>query len=81
MPLMMTPEEVQELILKAMPTAQVEVSDMTGTSDHFEISVAAEAFKGKTLIEQHKLIFTILKSKMDNGGPIHAVQLKTEILK
>lgn len=72
---MISPDEIQEMILQKMPRAQVRVSDMTGTGDHFDISVTAAEFRGKTLIEQHQMIHAILAGEMDNR--IHAVQLKT----
>ena len=74
---LITPTEVRELVLKGMPGSKVEVRDMTGTSDHFEISVVSKSFEGKSLVEQHKLIFEILKPEMDSR--IHAVKLKTRI--
>ena len=73
----MVPLEVKQMILAGLPDAQVEVEDMRGTGDHFDILVVSEAFRGKSLIEQHKLIFSILESEMDKG--IHAVQLKTRV--
>ncbi len=73
----MMPLEVQQMITAALPGAHVEVEDMRGTGDHFDILVVSEAFRGKSLIEQHKLVFSILEPEMDKG--IHAVQLKTRV--
>lgn len=70
-----TPEDIERLILAAMPGAKVQASDMTGTSDHFEIHVTAKEFKGLSLMDQHKKIFAILEKEMDQR--IHAVKLKT----
>ena len=72
----MTIKEVQDLILAKMPDARVKVSDMTGTADHFEISVVSKSFEGKTLLEQHKIVFAILEEEMKDR--IHAVKLKTK---
>lgn len=69
--------DVKKMILEKMPNAQVRVSDMTGTQDHFDIEVVSPEFKGKSIIEQHKMIFAILGDEMDKG--IHAVQLKTKV--
>lgn len=76
---MITTEEIEAMILGALPGSQVEVTDMRGTGDHFEVTVASGAFAGKTLIEQHKMVFAILRPEMD--GRIHAVQLKTKVIK
>ena len=72
---MITPLEVEQIILAALPGSTVEVRDMTGTADHFDILVVSKAFAGKSLMEQHKIIFAILEEEMK--GRIHAVQIKT----
>ncbi len=72
---MISPLEIEALILAALPGSSVNVSDMTGTSDHFRIEVVSESFRGKGLMEQHRAIHEILAPEMDRR--IHAVQLKT----
>lgn len=74
---MIMPEEVRQMIMAGLPSAEVDVRDMTGTADHFEITVTAATFKGKTLIEQHQMVFSLLGDEMDRR--IHAVQLKTKL--
>jgi stress-induced morphogen len=68
---------VSNLIKAQIPDAHVEVSDMTGTFDHLEITVTSQAFKDKSLIQQHKMIMDTLKDALK--GPVHAVKLKTKI--
>lgn len=75
---MITPQEIEKIILTAMPEAEVKASDMTGTSDHFEIHVSSKKFQGLSLIEQHKKVFSILEREMEDR--IHAVKLKTKAL-
>lgn len=72
---MITVEEVRQLVLKGFPEAKVEVSDMTGTLDHFDITVISRAFAGKPLIEQHRMLYAVLDAEMKDR--IHAVQLHT----
>jgi stress-induced morphogen len=72
---MMPTEAVKKMLLDAFPGAQVDVRDMTGTSDHFEIQVTSPVFAGKPLIQQHQMVHKALASEMDRG--IHAVQIKT----
>ncbi len=71
-------ELVSQLIKTALKDAKVEVSDMTGTRDHLEITIASDAFKGKMLLQQHRMIMDILKEAL--AGPVHAVKLKTMTL-
>lgn len=73
----MTPDQVRDLVLKEFSGAAVEVSDMTGTSDHFEITVTSIVFAGKTLIDQHKMVFAVLEEGMRD--PIHAVKIRTRV--
>lgn len=72
---MIQPAEIERLILARMPGAQVKVSDMTGTGDHFEISVVSAQFAGKPLIEQHRMLHAILEHEMTDR--IHAVKYRT----
>lgn len=71
-------EEVKNLIESNITDAVVKVSDMTGTLDHLEITVASDAFKGKMLIDQHQMIMDILKESLKEK--IHAVKIKTMTL-
>lgn len=67
------------LIRSRLPDAQVQVVDRTGTMDHFNVTVRSQAFGGKTLIEQHQLVYESLKAALKDGR-VHAVELKTIVL-
>ncbi len=64
------------LIRAEIPDAQVDIVDRTGTMDHFNVTVRSSAFAGKTLIEQHQLVYATLKAALKDGR-VHAVELKT----
>ncbi len=64
------------LILANLPDAEVGIFDRTGTMDHFNVTVRSKAFVGKTLIEQHQLVYGALKGALKDGR-VHAVELKT----
>jgi stress-induced morphogen len=72
---MMPPDELRALLLAAFPGAEVEIEDLTGTSDHFEVVLVAPQFAGKSRIEQHRMVYASLGAAM--SGPIHALALKT----
>ena len=72
---MITPDQIASLIKEALPDAQVRLNDLTGGGDHWEATVVSTAFDGKSLIEQHQLVYGALREQMK--GPIHALQLKT----
>jgi stress-induced morphogen len=69
-------ESLAGLIVARLPGAHVSIHDRTGTMDHFNITVRSRDFKGKTLIEQHQLVYAALKAALADGR-VHAVELKT----
>ena len=71
----MTAEEIRSKLESSLPGAQVEVRDTTGTGDHFEAVIVAQQFAGKNMVEQHRMVYSILGSAM--AGPIHALALRT----
>jgi monothiol glutaredoxin len=71
----MTAEEIRLRIEQALPGSRVEVRDTTGGGDHFEALVVAAQFSGKSTVEQHRMVYSILGSAM--AGPIHALALRT----
>ena len=72
---MLSLEEVESMIQKALPEATVVVNDMTGTGDHLEARVMSKEFVGKTLVQQHQMVYRALGDAM--AGPIHALKLTT----
>ncbi len=66
---------VEAVIKKAIPDARVEVTDLTGTSDHLGIKVISDTFIGQTLLAQHRTIMELLK--VDLKDKIHAVKIQT----
>ena len=74
---MTTPDEIRHRIEAALPEARVDVADTTGAGDHFEVRVRASTFAGKTLIEQHQLVYGAIGNLMPQ---IHALSLRTEAL-
>ena len=70
-------EEIQSCIRKSFPDAEVTIRDMTGGGDHFEVIVFSSLFKGKLLIEQHRMVHAVLEPLKDK---VHAVAIKTRAL-
>ena len=64
-------------IEKTIPDALVSVVDRTGTRDHFMIRVVSEAFKGKSLLDRHRLVYQALKEPMSDGR-IHALEIQAQ---
>ena len=72
---MMEPDRIREILVEALPGAEVDVKDLTGTKDHFQATVVAPQFQGKSLIEQHQMVYRALGDAMK--GDIHALALTT----
>jgi stress-induced morphogen len=69
-------EDIRRRIESCIPGARAEVEDYTGGGDHFRATVTAGAFSGRSLIEQHRLVYEVFGA--DIGGAIHALSLKTQ---
>ena len=67
--------QVENLIRTALPDAQVRVNDLVG-GDHLEAIVVSPAFAGKSLIQQHQLVYGALRQEMATEA-IHALTLQT----
>lgn len=78
----MTVDDLRLLIERGIPGARVEVTDLTGTSDHFAVRVEAEAFRGLPLVRQHMLVNAAVAGEMEgDGGTIHALKIETAVPK
>ena len=73
---MIAPDEIRQRIEEALPGAQVDVSDMTGGGDHFDVVVVAAQFEGKLPIARHRMVYAPLNDVL--GGALHALALKTK---
>lgn len=72
----MKAEAIADKIRAALPDARVELTDLTGTEDHWQATVISSAFAGKSLIERHRLVMAALAAEMK--GPIHALTLQAK---
>ena len=71
----MKKDEIIEMIVKSLPDAKVEVKDLAGDDNHYAATVTSSLFKGKTKVNQHKMVYDALEGKM--GGVLHALSLTT----
>ena len=67
--------EIERLIKAALPDALVEIQDLAGDGDQYAAKVVSEAFRGKTRVQQHQIVYGALKGQM--GGVLHALALTT----
>jgi len=68
-------EEIEALIKAAFPDAEVVMTDLAGDNDHWSAQIKSSAFKGKSRVQQHQMVYAALQGRM--GGVLHALQLQT----
>lgn len=74
---MITPEILTDYIQQKLPDAKVSVMDRTGTMDHLNVRVVSDLFKGKNLLDRHRMIYQALDEPMKDGR-IHALELQAD---
>jgi stress-induced morphogen len=67
--------EIERLIKAGLPDAQVRIDDLRGDGDHYAAIVVSSAFKGKSRVQQHQLVYQALQGRM--GNELHALALQT----
>tara|TARA_B100001250_G_C19647312_1_gene720989 strand:- start:35 stop:259 length:225 start_codon:yes stop_codon:yes gene_type:complete len=72
----MSKKEIEELIKKSIPDAEILIEDIKGDQNHYSATVVSKSFEGKTKINQHKMVYESLEGKM--GNELHALMLKTK---
>ena len=69
----MQPEQLKSLIEDGLTDAEVRVS---GDGRHFDAVVISDAFSGKSMIEQHRMVYAALGDRFDTDA-VHALSIKT----
>ena len=75
--MVMTKEEIETLIKKAIPDAIIKIEDLRGDDNHYSAVIISKSFEGKSKVIQHKMVYDSLEGKM--GKELHALMLKTKI--
>jgi stress-induced morphogen len=73
----MSATDIERFIKEALPDAVVGIRDLAGDGDHYAANVISAAFKGKSRVQQHQMVYSALKGRM--GGELHALALQTGI--
>jgi stress-induced morphogen len=71
----MAADDIARLIKERFPDAEIRIEDLAGDGDHYAATIVSEAFRGKSRVQQHQMVYDALKGKM--GGALHALALKT----
>ena len=69
--------EIERLIRDGIPGADVRLEDMRGDGDHYAAYVTSPAFKGKSRVQQHQMVYQALQGNI--GDALHALAIQTAV--
>jgi len=69
--------DIEKLIKDAFPDAEVTITPLADDNDHYAAMVSTAAFKGKSRVQQHQMVYEALGGRM--GGALHALSLQTTV--
>ena len=73
----MTAGQLEQMIRRALPDAEAEITDLRGDGDHYAAHVVSKTFIGKTRVQQHQMVYDALGGGM--GDTLHALALQTSV--
>ena len=73
----MSPEQMQQRLKEFFPGSEVQVIDLTGTQDHYEVFVKSAQLKGLNRIQQHQKVMAAFAPELKTGE-VHALSIKTQ---
>jgi len=74
---LVNPQQVKDRLRQAYPEGDVDVTDMTGTEDHYSVFVRSKKFVGMSRIQVHKDVMKAFDVEL-KSGEVHALTIKTE---
>lgn len=73
----MKPQQITDRLRQAYPDGDVDVTDLTGTEDHYSVFIRSGQFKGMSRIQKHKHVMNVFSDEL-KSGEVHALTIKTE---
>jgi stress-induced morphogen len=72
-----TPEQVKTRLQETYPNSFVDVTDLTGTHDHYSVYIASAIFTDMSRIQRHKHVMEAFAAELKTGE-VHALTIKTD---
>jgi stress-induced morphogen len=72
-----TPEQIKARLQTAYPDGYVDVTDLTGTEDHYSVYIASNAFKGMSRIARQRHVMQVFDAELKTGE-VHALTIRTD---
>jgi len=73
----MTPEQIKQRLEETYPESHVDVTDLTGTHDHYSVYIASKVFTGMSRIQRHKHVMGAFDAELKTGE-VHALTIRTD---
>ncbi len=70
-------QEIESRIKAAISDAAIELVDLAGDDDHWQVTVTSSSFDGVSRVKQHKMVYDALGDDM--GTTLHALSVKTKV--
>ena len=70
----MQSDEVEQYFLKQYPNAKVDVTDLTGTGNHYRIVIFCKELQELPRVAAHRLVMAVFE-KQFKSGEIHALTI------
>jgi stress-induced morphogen len=67
--------ELELIIRQNFSRANIKITDLVGDEDHYSLEIVDDSFKGKSLINQHKMVKNALSDVLQKR--LHAITIKT----
>ncbi|MCT6879580.1 MAG: BolA/IbaG family iron-sulfur metabolism protein [Commensalibacter sp.] len=74
----MTVAEIEAVLKKAFPDAQMDVGPLKDDGRHFYCRIASKAFANHSKVQQHQMVYKALDELIAQG--LHALSLQTSVL-
>lgn len=67
--------ELEQRVKAAFPDAEIALKDTAGDADHYDLTITSAAFRGKSRVEQHRMVYSALGDIV--GTTLHALAVTT----
>lgn len=71
----MTTDQIKQRILDIFTDGYVEVTDLTGTSDHIQVLVVSNKFSGQSRIQRQRMVMDVFQPELKTGE-VHALTIR-----
>ncbi|MCE2993562.1 MAG: BolA/IbaG family iron-sulfur metabolism protein [Candidatus Jidaibacter sp.] len=68
-------DKLRSLLEETFSDAEIEIKDLVGDRDHYEVSITSAAFSNVSKVQQHRLVMDSLGGIV--GTTLHAISIKT----